>query len=603
MLGKDGGGKVFSESLQRFWVGVCPAPLKRKKHFVPMSNNTQVFKGGLLFLGMAVGLFACDLLSEDLLPNTEPNESIIDLPQTSFSVAPGGQLMIDILDGVDAGQAVEISITSLPESGTLELMNGQYLRYVSTSENPTNDQFVFQVAQNAETWDQDTVDIIVTDTAACTDAMLYYCAFASTMDSTLIYYLPTPTEPDSCQPALSAADLDVEVLNEDDIIGELEFDEQTRAFFYEIDPEAGAYHDQIFFEVCGDDIIQCTYGIFEVFVEGDTSSGCITTLNGDFTEIVQSPNDQSPTSHFVGIWELLANDVFCDSITSPTIEVVQGNWNFSGTATGSNDGIEITLDQAYEGAFTIEYLVSTPEWNEPMPSSLIVNAWIEEDSTGGCQDHLISDVLYMVQEDGQQYPSEYSVSVWELTSNDILCDSAFDLGLQIDSEPFDFPGTVSIQNNSLVVSLTGPYQGIDSVVYSITSSSFNSPLQSSLLLVGEIIGDSTGGGDGGNDSCFVSAEDDQLVLDASLFQSDSVMTDSAQQLFFEIEVLNNDVYCQELATSIEILSHPQYGWAFVEGTSIYYVREQNGVIGDDVLTYQLCDGGSCDTATVSILLE
>jgi len=327
-------------------------------------------------------LAACDRLGDDLHTYSGVQESIIQLPQDTYRMTPGGQVLIDLLEGIRTSEEVSLSITIPPGAGEATISQGRYIHYRSTSQQPLSDFFVLQVANGNTTWDADTISIDATAEAEdCSDALFYSNAEGTTEDDQLSISLPIPSEPSNCYPWLNAPNFEVEILNEDDIAGTVLFSNQ--AFRYFPPQNVGAFSTQVLYiaRIPGDS--ELYYGALEIFIgQGDP---CENDINADIFRLSEIDEGDFPATRTFNVSSLMANDQYC-IIPDPSgvsLTLLQRNFTYSIQVVSQNNSIIVTADSAnFIGIEPIDYILDAPEWEESITGSISVEGKLSSGERG-----------------------------------------------------------------------------------------------------------------------------------------------------------------------------------------------------------------------------
>ncbi|MEL6534665.1 MAG: hypothetical protein AAFQ98_04600 [Bacteroidota bacterium] len=346
-------------------------------------NKWNNLPPGFWVLGVLVSLLAaCDRLDDDVRPDTGPQESIIQLPQENYQVRPGGQILIDLLEGINTSAAVSISITTPPSAGDASISQGRYIHYRSTSQQPQSDFFVFEVADGDNAWDADTVRIEATTTLdGCTDGMFFSTAEGTSTDGQLEIRVPIPSVVNECYPWVNEANYEAEILNGDDVIGNVLFSNQI--FYYFPQQNVGDYSTQVFYVVNLPGESEQYYGALEIFIE--EGFDCEDEVNVDILDLELINPEEFPSTFTFGVSDLTANDIFCEIPTEITLGLIAQNWVHPVTVELQNNTLVVTLaDSSFFGLESINYTMDAPEWEEPITSAITVNGKVESgDDQGG----------------------------------------------------------------------------------------------------------------------------------------------------------------------------------------------------------------------------
>ncbi len=132
-------------------------------------KNLKVYPR-LKTLALAVGissmLYACDNLSEDVVPVEETNKA--KQKNVSLSAEVQGPVIVDLLKGLPISGKVQLNITEVPQKGAIEVLEDALLKYVPNADfKEGTDKVVYNICQGENCNQGEIVFNIVQDVDPC----------------------------------------------------------------------------------------------------------------------------------------------------------------------------------------------------------------------------------------------------------------------------------------------------------------------------------------------------------------------------------------------------------------------------------------------------
>ncbi|HAA14840.1 MAG TPA: hypothetical protein DCE41_25385 [Cytophagales bacterium] len=308
-----------------------------------LKNDIDIpfLKLGILAVTLAIGLTACDLLVEDVLPRSDQDEAVLDSEGVSIQVRAEEQFLLDLRTVVQANTDLELSIVEEPEFGVADIQDQRWLSYLANANFPGEDFLVIAAKRGEEVLDQDTLRISAPPVGECSSAALPFTWVGSLSEPLIVYELPLPVEPDSCFP-FDPMQGGFEILTPPEV-GNLQV--VGSQFLYEPGGDS-AYTVRAVFQQCIGGT--CAQGILTIQMEAAVP--CQLLAQDDFLEIRYAP-DSLFSTHVV---DVLANDSLCGKAVE--IAVLSGP---SGTQWYVDSGkIVIEVYEAPSSSAQLVYMIS-----------------------------------------------------------------------------------------------------------------------------------------------------------------------------------------------------------------------------------------------------
>ncbi|MEL6538302.1 MAG: hypothetical protein AAFQ98_22975 [Bacteroidota bacterium] len=361
-----------------------------------MKNHTDVPFLKLVLLALGLGLGACDVLVEDVLPRTGEDEAVLDSEGVNIQVRPEEQFLLDLHTVVNANTELQLSIVQDPEFGVAAIQNQRWLSYVANADFPGEDLVVIAAKRGEELLDQDTIRITAPPAGACSPAAIPFTWVGKLSETVLTYELPLPVEPDSCFP-FDPSRGGFEILTPPEkgtlqVVGS--------QFLYE-PVDSTAYTVRAVFQQCIDG--ECAAGILNIELKEDEP--CRLTAVNDAKELRYSP-DSVPANAVI---DVLANDILCGNEVS--ISVISGP---TASQWYVQDG-KIVLD-VYEmpsASAQLVYLI-TDSATQDTSSATVQLTFVKE-----CEVAARPDTLTIATDTLAQDSVDYFVNILE---NDVFCE-------------------------------------------------------------------------------------------------------------------------------------------------------------------------------------
>lgn len=124
-------------------------------------------------IGLALLPLACDTLEDDVAPASDLsaiNDGVNAIGNTYSST--GGEVLIDLLRGVEASQNVRIALEKAPTKGTAELLDAGTLRYVPFLDFTTGKDWLVVALSSGASSRKDTVEIVMNPTLEPRDTVV-----------------------------------------------------------------------------------------------------------------------------------------------------------------------------------------------------------------------------------------------------------------------------------------------------------------------------------------------------------------------------------------------------------------------------------------------
>ena len=376
------------------------------------------WKGLFLLLGLVSVLTACDFLQEDVLPNSDPSEDLLQFSKESFSVPANGSLVIDLSASVEASTPIEIAIANPPLNGSIEVLGDRLIEYIAGPDfAQKGDVFVVRVSRGRDTWDQDSVIINPADSNFCHDGASTYSLYGTDQDSLLVFY--PPVERLVCLGGDSS--FSTQIIAEPQI-GQAY--SNGSVIYYSPVLSGGNYQTKLVYQQCGDSQV-CHTNVLNIRISGD-STGCQLSAFNDAQDYYLGIDST------LGI-DVMLNDGLCDA-SDVELEVI--SQSMYGAFWVDNNQVFVNYGgNAQPGAYdSLTYKLSSPSLDQTVYATLFVHL-VGSDSTGGgdstggdtlCQVFAQSDIFDLYMSDSVGSDSSAlgdTVNVYfEVTGNDSYCD-------------------------------------------------------------------------------------------------------------------------------------------------------------------------------------
>ena len=117
-----------------------------------------------MMLGVIFMPLACDTLEEDVAPTTDLSPSSSDISEASPSYnSTGGEVLINLLQGIEASQTVRIALEKAPTQGEATLLDSGYLRYVPYPNFSVGTDSIVVALSSGQSSRKDTIRIVLRD--------------------------------------------------------------------------------------------------------------------------------------------------------------------------------------------------------------------------------------------------------------------------------------------------------------------------------------------------------------------------------------------------------------------------------------------------------
>ena len=115
-----------------------------------------------MMLGVIFMPLACDTLEEDVAPTTDLSVSSADISEASSSYrSTGGEVLINLLQGIEASQAVRIALEKAPTQGEATLLDSGYLRYVPYPDYSAGTDSIVVALSSGQSSRKDTIRVVL----------------------------------------------------------------------------------------------------------------------------------------------------------------------------------------------------------------------------------------------------------------------------------------------------------------------------------------------------------------------------------------------------------------------------------------------------------
>lgn len=375
-----------------------------------LKNHIDFIRRNQIALLLSVGLLltACDVLIEDVLPRSEPDETVLDSENVSIKVRPEEQYLLDLFKVVKANTELQLSIVKKPQFGTASIQDDRWLSYLANAEFPGEDLLVIAAKRNQEILDQDTIRISAPQGDECSTATPTFRWVGSLSKTVLSYELPVSVEPDSCF-SFDPPKGRFEILTPPEK-GKLQV--VGAQFLYEpIGTEE--YAVRAVFQQCLDSI--CVQGILNI--EMKQEEPCQVLAVDDNKEIEYNP-DSVFSSHRV---DVLKNDSVCGNPMK--IEVLSSP---SGTQSYVENGlVVIEIQKVLSVNAQLTYKITDVTTNESA-TAVVHLTFVKK-----CEVTALDDFLTITTDSAVQDSVNYFIRILD---NDTFCDIQ-QLTIQITETP------------------------------------------------------------------------------------------------------------------------------------------------------------------------